>query len=607
MVWTPLRMACALILGLGPLSLMLTDADEQQSSAAKQSVNQEMPEKVPLTGKVLGPDGEPLDNALISVTSVQQPYGGTLEAHMAKLKELRKPEFRFSSYPAELLEQSANPLLREGVTKETRTNTMGEFAIEGVPEGFLVWLEVMHRNVKTTKLTVAARAIESIRTEPNKSHPQGRAILLGSGFVEQLPKGYTIRGRVIQKEGYAKGKPKAGVIVAMANHNAARGISGREILTDAEGRFEITGLGPDYYEPGYDIAAIGTYETPIEPVRVTVFPDYDNEIVAQPAVRYKLKLTDPEGNPIDRKVYSIHVQARMHQSENNASRLFHLAERIAPGIYRGIVPSGPAAVIVNREDKHDRPVAIDAKAFFAPGRKDWTEEEQRYAYGNEWSLVRPAVRIFNGYGNAEYSQLEMAAVVLTNARKGSLELEATVTQDLPTTIRLIDEQGKPVEGAQLTRQLKRYNQRSVSSFVPIYGLHPKRAELIQFYHEERDLVGVIQATTSPEKPLTVVMKPSAWIQGRFVNAEGEPSDEYGARWEGPVPPYSHLGNYRRSTPRVPKGTFGRRLVPGETYSGLLIRKTGTQWKPRPSIGPAFGPITPQPGEVIDLGEILVPE
>ncbi len=38
---------------------------------------------------------------------------------------------------------------------------------------------------------------------------------------------------------------------------------------------------------------------------------------------------------------------------------------------------------------------------------------------------------------------------------------------------------------------------------------------------------------------------------------------------------------------------------------IFMRKTA-DWRTRPTVGIAFGPLTLKPGEVVDLGDIVVP-
>jgi hypothetical protein len=155
------------------------------------------------------------------------------------------------------------------------------------------------------------------------------------------------------------------------------------------------------------------------------------------------------------------------------------------------------------------------------------------------------------------------------------------------------------------RQLEKYNGKDMPSTFPLYGLHPERAEMIQFHHDKRGLIGFLRAKLT-DKPLQVVMKPPAILVGSFVTKDGKPSFDFGAIVEGAVIPRTHLGNFTRNTDSTRKGRFALAVPPDETYSGKLMRKTHNSWYPRPTLGKAFGPVKPEAGEVIELGEIFVP-
>ena len=113
------------------------------------------------------------------------------------------------------------------------------------------------------------------------------------------------------------------------------------------------------------------------------------------------------------------------------------------------MPRGPAAVLVKRGAKTDRPAAVDPKRFFAPGRTDWTPEEERYAYGDAWRIARPAIVTTEALSvgkNRVADQLELAAVVFTNAQAndGVLELGASICSDPPVQVTLVDDAGNPI-------------------------------------------------------------------------------------------------------------------------------------------------------------------
>src|SRR5262249_23919768 len=143
-------------------------------------------------------------------------------------------------------------------------------------------------------------------------------------------------------------------------------------------------------------------------------------------------------------------------------------------------------------------------AFFAPGRTNWSAEEQTTAYGTPDTLVSSQGLYFGTiYRGGTLNQEDYTAIVLVNppAGSGPLELSATVVRDRPRQVSLIDPDGKPVVGAQMHWTTLR-----AASF-PLVGLHPNRVHRITFVKEDRQLIGLLRARGDGDAPYTVRMQP----------------------------------------------------------------------------------------------------
>ena len=557
-------------------------------------------------GTLLAPNGNPLTNAHVTIKSIDTPRGRDLDKHIEKLREKTIPS-SFGSGPG-YQETVTRPWLIPNLKTEATTDANGHFRIDGLPKDNIVRLELTHPDIRTPTVSVAVRDMEDIIREAHEFDDEARTVLRGSGFRFQTEAGVTLRGRVTVS-GLSQGQSVAGATVALANHNAADGMTGKRFKTDADGNFVITGLGPDYHDPGYRIAVVGSFQAPIQSARFTVHANQKAKLKVSRAIPYRLKLADAQGKPIDRKVYSIAVQSVPGTIRRGPTHRYDVAVKVAPGTYEGIVPNGPGAVCVERGSRRDRPVLVDPKEYFQSGRKDWTAVEARYAYGDQWYIAKPGVVTTPDLAanpNRLVSQLDLAVAILTKPGKEvPLELSATVHKDDPTQVTLVDDDGTQVVGARLRRQLKRYNEDELVGTLPLHGLHPTRAEFIEFFHEERKLIGSLR-TTLTDQPVTVVMRPFATITGSIVDRDGKPTSEFGILVDGLVKPFTYLGNYVRDSGDVKKGTFALKVAPGETYSGQWMRRTHRQFDPRPLIGEAFAPVTPKPGEVIDLGNLVIP-
>jgi hypothetical protein len=559
-----------------------------------------------LTGRLSLTGGEPLAGAHVRLVELMAPTEYDLDRHIPRQEQKALGLFSGIGY-AETLHR---PWVLPGLTTETTTDKQGRFELPGLPEGFIAQIEIIHPQAVTTSPRVAIRPMEPVYRQPFGDKGEPELTLYGSGFTAEMEKGVVLRGQAVSVN-WGPIKNAVGVTVAQANHNDPEGMYGQRFTTDADGRFEVTGL-PDRPE-GYELAFVGSFAAPWDGHRQTVFPGRDANVRLTPAVRYRLTLTDPQGNAVDRKVYSIMVQQVPGSSYRDVKERFNVPERVAPGVYRGIVPSGPAAVLVERR-KSDRPVAVNPKAFFAPGRTDWTLEEERYAYGDAWRIAGAGVSETDGLavnGNPLYEQLDLAAAVLTNARTedGVLELTAVVQSDSPVEFTLVDEAGQPVEKARIVRQLTHYNAEGLPATFSVQGLHPVRAEFLMFRQNQRGLIATVTTTWTGE-PVRVIMRPAATLVGRFVNKSGALDFDFGARIvsAGVMPDTYVAGRMNDDISPRPgdrRGDFELVVPPDVELRGDFVRKT-PDWRTRPTVGTAFGPLTPKPGETVDLGDVVVP-
>src|SRR5262249_34150009 len=158
--------------------------------------------------------------------------------------------------------------------------------------------------------------------------------------------------------------------------------------------------------------------------------------------------------------------------------------------YEGFVVPGPGAVLVETPPESGYLTAhVDPKAFFAPGRTEWTRQEKITTYGNQDTLSVPGAWI---------NQHDYTAIVLLNPSPESepLELSAIVTKDNPQRIVLVDPEGQPVVGAEtqgMTFHPWDWEPALRASSIPLAGLTPGRARRITFVKPDRGLIGVLLA------------------------------------------------------------------------------------------------------------------
>jgi hypothetical protein len=323
-------------------------------------------------------------------------------------------------------------------------------------------------------------------------------------------------------------------------------------------------------------------------------------------IPFRLTLRDEAGRPVEAEVtYSAIAPTPFFRKviqyvPAQAGTPLSRAARQADGSYLGVALPGPGVVLAETPRKAGyRPAHVDPKAFFAPGKTDWTPQELN-TYG-----THEALSVATFYGDAGLSQYDYASIVLVNPADGAgpLQLAATVAPDKPRQVTLLDPGGRPVVGAKATGLTRPYPYEWTlrAATVPIVGLHPDRARRITFVKEDRKLIGFLLARGDGDTPYTVRMRPWGSFTGRVVDEQGQPQPGASITSDTVRGFAAHDDPGLGIFPAVQTDKQGRfrveRLVPGQSYGATLYLGIG-----RPS-GPAFEGMKVAPGRVRDLGDL----
>jgi hypothetical protein len=556
---------------------------------------------VPILGRLLDHDGRPLGGARVRLNALKVPWKHDLDAHLDKFKRSLNKVWMFD-YDRSL----ERPWLLPGVASEVFTDRDGRFQISGLGRERLADLLVTAPSVVDTRLTVMTRNAPDVVIERDATGDPKQAIL-GAGFTFQLKIGQTFSGVVRDRETH---QPIPGMWVGM-QHDPLNGLIDGEYpwSTDQNGRFTIT--GQEFYPGWTEITAV---PQPGQLYPVTkVKPDGIHKTVIEcpRGIPFRLRVSDEQGRPVEAEVSYEDVQPNPYTARirfYDGRWPINRAAKRGEGIYEGFVLPGPGAVLVKTPGRPDyRAAHIDPKAFFGPGRPDWSEQERTFAYGNDDSLA---------IGGWSFDQRDYAAIVLVNPTIGSrpLELSARVERDQPRQVSLIDPEGKPLVGVTSEAWLNGYYSRSIrTSTFSLQKLHPDRVQRILFYKEDRKLVGFLLARGDGDTPYTVQLQPWATITGRIVMENGVPFPTQGPPDQqlfmtglsinGPPfltnsDPDPKVGGYRDVKVNEDGRFRVEQLVPGQRYTGTIFRMGGQ------FAGMAFQDLVLQSGEVRDLGKIL---
>jgi hypothetical protein len=556
---------------------------------------------VPIRGRLLGPEGRPLAGAAVRLTGLYVPWKKDLNAHLERQKA-RQPLFSGPNYDRRL----ETPAVLPGVTTEAVIDADGRFRLEGLGRERLAHLRIRGPGIVDTNITVMTREAPDIHVRPRGMSED--LVTYGADFTLALKPGRTATGVVRDK---ATGTPLADVWVG-SGMDAISGLStGRyPNVTDAHGRFTITGIWP-----GLKKLQVLAVPKPGQPhfLATALVNDAGEAVVDCPrGIPFGLVLRDEAGRPVEAEVtysaiapnpsFGRVIQYIQVQAGSPLSR----AARQADGSYLGAALPGPGVVPAETPRKAGyRPAHVDPKAFFAPGKADWTAQDLITTYGNHDTL---SVATF--YGGAWLDQHEYAAIVLINPTQDAkpLELAATVVPDRPRPVTVLDPEGRPVVGVQTTGLTYHPWDREPklrAATVPITGLHPDRARRITFVKEDRKLIGFLLARGDGDAPYTVRMRPWGTVTGRVVNEQGQPQPQ-ATLSAGTIREFAaHDDPTAGIFPIVTTDEHGRfraeRLVPGQSYSANIYVGVAPG---RPG-GIAFEGLKVAPGKVRDLGDLRV--
>lgn len=570
---------------------------------------------VPIRARLLKPDGSPLPGARVRLINLIVPRHRNLDDYLRR-EATASP---FGSPAAVERDFYFRPRQIPGLTAETATDADGRFTMPGFGRDRIVSLDVSAPEVVDTSLLVMTRDAPAVGIRRG-AHGVATGVIHGARFVLELKQGRTISGVVRDRESH---QPIAGIWVGIGSRNSwpsrtkdecypRDGVLTHQTVTDAQGRFRITGL-----PPGPDKRPVTAASAPgmdYQPASLFAAGDVPVLIECQRGIPFRLKLVDEQGQPVDAEVTYNDVVPNPHAPRGfcyPCRRPLSHAVRNADGTYQGFVVPGPGAILLRTIGRDDlRAAGVDPKTFFAPGRLDWTERERIGFYGTH-------DRLYTSCG--WHFQDDYAAIMLVNPapNSGPLELTATVVADKPRSGRLIDADGKPVTGVS-TRgaTLDQYHYEPplrAASFL-LTKLHPNRFRRVTFIQEERQLIGFLAARGDGDAAYTVRMWHWATVTGRIVDENGKPLPigKQGGPWgQPPTLSMSEQAPLAQPDPNAgehadvtidPEGRFRiDHLVPGLRYEAKILRDA----KARQFAGMAFIGLVLLPGEVRDLGDIRV--
>ena len=371
---------------------------------------------VPIQGRLLDPNGRPLAGAQIRLTRLMIPKGRDLNTYIEYVSDNESAEMNGPDFEEQL--SFENPL--PGMSPETRTDSDGRFTLSGIGRERLAELQVTAPAMVDTTITVMTRNAPDVGTFRIQGKPTQTTY--GAKFTAQLKPGVTITGVVRDRD---TKEPIPGMWIGLrADPLSALRWGEYSRITDSNGRFTLSGVDSALLnaKKPVKVTAVSAPGLPYETGVADLKKGSETIIECQRGIPFRLKLLDEKGWPVDAEVTYHELQPNGHLPPTPyvydgrwpVSRAAHRGR----GIYEGFVLPGPGAVLVKVPGGNYRPARVDPKAFFAPGRTDWSPQERITAYGDENHLSSSEVLI---------NQREYAAIVLLNPSPHSALLELTAT------------------------------------------------------------------------------------------------------------------------------------------------------------------------------------
>ncbi len=543
----------------------------------------------PFYGQFLSASGTPLREAKVRLLSLMIPKDRNLEAH---LKQERKAWNPSGTIYAKVLDQFDSIL---EIQNEATTDSEGRFCLSGMGVERIARLEVTSPDIFRTWLSVITRDGENVPVRHGGT-------LYTSGFTMTTSPGLRITGVVRDAE---TNQPIPGMLVGIGNGYPRDAIRSSRETTDANGRFEITGVHPSIRAPGGKPVLVTAVSSPGNIYRSVSVAWTDNQplvLKCSKGIPFRVEVIDESGTPVLAKVTYVDVvpnRSKLNRTASIRPMPMNIAAMHGDGTYHGFVIPGPGAIFIRAvNDSLYQPAYVDPKAFFSTDEFDPMLKDGIESFGN-------IDEVSTSMGQMPQNNFSAIELVNPLADAKRLEFRVKLKSSKPRVVSLLDAQHKPVVGVNshgMTSLARNPEPPMRSATFPLKGLHPIRGRRITFFEEERSLVGFLLARADAETDYTIAMKTWSSVTGCVVDEHGKgckvllvpPAFSVQSHWDSQVGLFNDVKTDIDGRFRID------RLVPGQSYTALIRRNGATDF-----IGRAFESLVLESGENRNLGTIRI--
>ena len=547
----------------------------------------------PVQGRVIDLQGRPVAGARVRLRDVSAPNEGDLTGWLDALRDSGEA---YGVAPTHL-SISWSTTAGDDLFPAATTDADGRFRIDGIGRERVAELLISGSTIETSIVHVMTRAEETIRVpEYARSHGSDLVTYHGTGFEHVAGPSRPVEGVVRDLD---SGVPLEGILVVGERaHGNPRAYV--ESVTDARGRYRLVGL-PRGRE-GYLLALPPSDAPYADRFKAAMGMPPDE---AMPYLRARFAVGDEGGiGPVSLDVAlkrGVWVTGRVVDAETNApasAQVSYFVFSDNPGLeeFPGYRQSGHHFGFTGLDG------TFGLVAFPGPGLLAARADEDRYAFAvgadaighrNERGIIRaqPSIPVPSNFH--VLAEIDPAA----DAEAITRDLRLDPGRALSGTV--LDPDGMPLSGATVAGQkdMAYWEGPLEGSSFEVVGLLPGKGRTLNFRHDDRELVGLLELTGDEPGPLSVRLGPWGSAVGRVVDVAGEAVGKVEL-----IVSHDPGGN-DLAWGRVPVDREGRfrveGLVPGERYRPYVLRDGYLE------IGKLEVEIAVAPGESKDLGDVTM--
>jgi RNA polymerase sigma factor (sigma-70 family) len=468
---------------------------------------------VPVTGRVVDLQGQPVAGAVVRVHALKAPREGTLDKWLEAVKSgadgMRDERDHLTMFAHIDLPHCFPPV---------ETDREGRFEIKGIGRERVAALIIEAPAVETREVNVVTRpGVKAVSTRRD-GDPLGdeRLFYYPPKFDHAAAPGRVVSGVVRDK---ATGKPVAGAVVRLSEDALlANPLYFLKTTTDREGNYRLTGLllkSPEFRRS--EIVVLPPEGEPYLALR-RALPENDTK----PAV-FDFDL--PRGvwleGQVKDKVTGRGVLARLGYFVFGDGPDKDLARTL-------YIPPMPGLAHWTDRDGKYRIVAAPCRGMIGARAVGDAADHYRIGLGAEaieGGKGEGGTLRFHAYPHtASADDFETLAEVKPSDGAKSFRCDLLLDPGRTVKVQVRGPDGKPLAGARAHGQFARawWGDEVLPAEFSVYGLEPGKGRTLLLKHGDRDLVARYEIKGDERGPVVATLQPAARVSGRLVDDGGRP-------------------------------------------------------------------------------------